>query len=1080
MHRLRGIHILFIYLACAILCAATVSFFLPRIEYALFKELIQERQIALCRAVAGQLNSTLETAKLLLKLGASSPNVIKSVEAAHGADALPGRFDELARLFEEMDASWAPVLDFLVLNGQGDIIGGSGMDRGSRSMASYFAVPMQGHLYIGVPGGSARTGKPALRVAEPVFSAGVPIGVLALTLDLGKTIDNWRHFLEDSSRHAIFLLDAKRRILVHSDIAKSGTELEYAELFPRRAPGEYAATDYIRNGRIRMFAYVELPLTGWTVVVSSFEKAIAAGEGFGGGFGAFVFVTASCMLFLGLCVPLQAVFYAMSKKAFTRGQQASLLQSMEDGVMALNADGLITYMNPASERIVRAPKELLVGGHVHSVFRFRRFDEQSAAKEESPLSPHLQESTHAHFHGQLLWRADGSRFVGDVSLYPLDVRGKPRLFMLRLRDVTSERDLEERMRAVYLAADNAFLEWDEHLQMVGCTEECVRLFGAHDARDLLDDFIYRFSPLMQPDGSFSAQAGAQFLKRAFEQGFCRVFWRHRTREGVPLPCEVTLMRLLRGGRPGVLAHVRDVRFLLEGAPSDARQARLPESIDALPVGIGITVAGQCRFANPALQAMTGMQVGEPAPSLLMEALGALQAGKASDARAPGGYVRLPRPDGGSGDFLCSAAFVEYEGERGAAFCLADISGQKCLERELFAARETAEAVADARGRFLAMVSHEVRTPLNGVMGLLQLASLQEMDSELKDYLDTAFSLCGSLVQILSDILDLSKIESGSLSITAEEFSLDDTVRATLASFQEAVRDKNLVLHCDVDPSLPKKLFGDGGRVGQLLLNLVGNAVKYTQEGQIRLEILRTPARDPARLTVLFVVSDTGVGVSAERMPYIFEAFQRGEDGYVLRQTGVGLGLSIVRRLVQLMNGNLCLFSREGLGTENHLILSFELPAEAAEKIAETMPEPASAAEEREDWGEADSCAWRADAPRILVVDDEDAGVMTMQLLLGALGYPADVAKNGPQALQMLKERRYALVLMDMQLPEMNGYAIIAEIRAMSGLHALPIVALTAHVMHGDRERMLNRGFDACLTEPVLIDELQALLRRLTA
>jgi len=149
-------HILFIYLACAILCAATVYFFLPRIQYALFKELVQERQNALCRLAVGQLDSMLEKAKLLLKLGASLPDVVQAVEAARGTNAIPGRFDELARLVEAMDSHQAPVLNFLVFNAQGDIIGGSGTDRGNRSMAPYFAVPMQGNFYIGSPGLSAR------------------------------------------------------------------------------------------------------------------------------------------------------------------------------------------------------------------------------------------------------------------------------------------------------------------------------------------------------------------------------------------------------------------------------------------------------------------------------------------------------------------------------------------------------------------------------------------------------------------------------------------------------------------------------------------------------------------------------------------------------------------------------------------------------------------------------------------------------------------------------------------------------------------------------------------------------------
>jgi len=401
--------------------------------------------------------------------------------------------------------------------------------------------------------------------------------------------------------------------------------------------------------------------------------------------------------------------------------------------------------------------------------------------------------------------------------------------------------------------------------------------------------------------------------------------------------------------------------------------------------------------------------------------------------------------------------------------------QQALERELIAERDAAEAAASARGRFLAMVSHEVRTPLNGIMGLLQLALLYEMESELKGQLDTAFSLCRDLLRILSDVLDFSKMESGSLAILAEEFSLTSTVDATLGLFQETVRDKHIALDCRMDPSLPDTLFGDEGRVHQLLLNLVGNAVKYTQAGRIELEVLRMPSHDAMTLKVLFVVSDTGFGISAEKMVNLFEPFQRGDDGYVLRQSGVGLGLAIVRRLVQLMDGELCVFSREGLGTENHLILPFRLSGGA-----ETAPESAGAGQKNEDWREADYCVWRADAPRILIVDDEACNLMVTQLLLGALGYPSDVAASGPQALEMLHVRRYMLVFMDIQMPDMDGYEAAAAIRATPGLDALPIVALTAHAMCGDRERMLDWGFNEYMAKPVIAGDLQTLVSRFLA
>jgi CheY-like chemotaxis protein len=355
---------------------------------------------------------------------------------------------------------------------------------------------------------------------------------------------------------------------------------------------------------------------------------------------------------------------------------------------------------------------------------------------------------------------------------------------------------------------------------------------------------------------------------------------------------------------------------------------------------------------------------------------------------------------------------------------------------------------------------------------LQLILLHEVESGFKEHLDNAFSLCRGLLQILSDVLDFSKMETGSLPIVAEEFSLAGTAQAALVSFHEAAEEKNLSLRCDMDPALPEKLSGDAGRVRQLLLNLVGNAVKYTREGRVELDVVRVPTRDALTIRVLFVISDTGMGISPEGMANIFEPFQRGDEDYVLKQRGVGLGMPIVRRLVRLMRGELCVFSRAGQGTEIHMVLPFAPPAAEAA--------PANAADEEDtDWGDADFCAWRADAPRVLVVDDEGSNLMIVQLLLGILGYPTDVADSGPQALRMLRERSYALVFMDIQMPGMDGYEATAAIRAMPGLEALPIVALTAYAMRGDREKILSRGFDDYMAKPVMAGDLKKMvLRRL--
>lgn len=1049
------------YTASARWSAASCFFFsLPTLRHVFLNDYAEKKQMLLCRASADELFAALGKAQLLLKSGARLRGV---ADFATHRDAESAPPNELFTLFREVELPDAPVLEFQVLDERGIVIGGSGGLGADKSRSSYFARAVRGRSYIAAPHIPPSTGRQALRLAEPVLRGGVPCGALVLTIDLTKIVGKWQQRAAETQQ-SVFLMDAVGRILIHSNMVRIGASAESFPFLPNPREEESGAREFAGRGSTGLLSFISMSGTGtdWTMVVEGNEDALLAGAAPLRALEGLLWISA--LLFALL--PCRVVVSASARfgNLSERKRHALLLGAVEDGVIGLDTDGAIISMNPAAERTAHAEAGQLEGRPIHEVFRFVDAGGGDADGENCPLGRHVARAERGHFHGRLLRRADGSTFVGDMTLVPLREKGAPAAFLLLVRDVTETRDLEERMRAVYQATDKVFMEWGEDLRPMDCTEECARFFGADDKRELLSAFLYRYAPARLPDGSADGETLPAFVKQAFTGGLRRFTRTLRTRDGLPLPCEITLMPLSKGGRPAVLAHMRGL------APECGEYGNLPRLLqnvlDALPLPAGLETNGRWRLAGAALRRALGARPDSPVPFPRPK----------NSLDSAGGATRrigLTRADGTRGEFLCACGPLHWAGEQGTLVVLADISDCKRVEQELIAARDAAEASAKARGDFLAVMSHEVRSPLNGIMGLLQLAVLEEENADVRGYLDTALALSHSLLQILSEILDFSKMESDCPVLADESFSPENILHTTLASFQSTAAEKNIELSCGRDPALPEQLRGDAGRIHQLLFNLVGNAVKYTPEGRIDVNVLRLPPHGENGIRVLFVVADSGLGVPPDELRRIFHPFSRGEAGYVRRQTGVGLGLSIVRRLVQLMGGSLCLFSGEGEGTEAHLILPLA-PASEEKPAAPGVCLAEESAVRRDE----DGRVRQAEAARVLVVDDDRVNRMAVKLMLGTLGLPADEAEGGARALRMLEERDYALVLLDIQMPDMDGFETLRRIRASARTASLPVAALTALAMRGDRERILEAGFDDYLSKPILLEKLDELRRRL--
>lgn len=415
-------------------------------------------------------------------------------------------------------------------------------------------------------------------------------------------------------------------------------------------------------------------------------------------------------------------------------------------------------------------------------------------------------------------------------------------------------------------------------------------------------------------------------------------------------------------------------------------------------------------------------------------------------------------------------------ERGELFqvMLQDIGRRKAAEEAKDAALAQARAASEAKSAFLANMSHEIRTPLNGVMGMLQLLKATPLSREQGDYLAMALEASGALLRILSDILDFTQMDGGALGFCEKRFSLPEILDPILAAFAHEASAKGLELRLETDPATPRQLLGDAGRVRQILCCLVGNAVKYTDAGRIVLAVRPLEgAAGEGRVMLEFRVTDTGRGIPAALREKVFEPFFQADATLTRRHGGAGMGLALAKGLVGLMGGEIVLEEADGGGLAAVMRLPFARFAADVVPLVRDVMKAAPVAQE------ATALAGR----RILVVDDEAVNRLTLRAILERLGCVAVLAENGRQALARLAAEDFDAVLLDVRLPDHDGYSMARAIR--SGEAAVrdprvPLVAATAHFGPDARRAALHAGMDAYLSKPVEFDALVRVLSEVLA
>ena len=770
-----------------------------------------------------------------------------------------------------------------------------------------------------------------------------------------------------------------------------------------------------------------------------------------------------------------------------------LESSTEYSIIGKDLEGKILLWNEGARRIYGYEPEEVVGKVNSSILH--PAEDVNSGKPREIMDAALREGK---WEGVLTRvRKNGERFTARVVITPRrDKHGQPVGFLLISKDITNEQRFMDEVRRAKMfdssivrdapeavAFISNILESSTEYSIIGKDLEGKILLWNEGARR-----IYGYQPEEVIGKAFSSML---HLPKDVESGKDRENMQAALRDG---KWEGTVDRLRKNGQrftarvvitPRRDASGKAIGFLLISkdisdeirlteelnATQFYTRSLIESSIDAL---VMIDPLGIITDLNRQMEMLTGRSREELTgshsrnyftdPQRVEECIKrVLREGKVTDYE-----LTARHKEGRETVVSCNASIFLYANGKlqGVFAALRDITELKHAESELRASKENAEAANRAKSRFLANMSHEIRTPLNGITGMIGLLLDTGLMPRQSEYAEAVLASADSLIAVINDVLDYSRIEAGELMFESLDLELHEVVEDTLEMLAGKAQAKGIELASFVELQVPTHLRGDAGRLRQVLMNLLGNAVKFTKHGEVSLRISAENVTE-TEAVLRFRVRDTGIGISHDEQARLFEPFVQVDDSATRKYGGTGLGLVISRQLVERMGGNIGLESVPGEGSTFSFTVRFTRQKNVMAAEKPKLGPVATVSSEQP-----------ARPGRILVAEDNAINQLVSLAQLRKLGFAADAVANGIAALAALDRTAYDAVLMDCQMPELDGYAATAKIRCREGAGKhTQIIAMTAHAMQGDREKCLAAGMDDYVTKPMRLQELQAALNR---